>query len=111
MARLRLAIQCLRRAKSSPALVGSDSAVTQLFGEANGNAKLREDEVLQIYEMAWSGLYTQAEIARVFWVSRDTVAKIKAHRNWAWLTQTKGKDGEDNERFGTERTLSADPTP
>jgi hypothetical protein len=37
--------------------------------------------------MAWCGHYTQAEIAKVFWISRETVSYIKLHKNWKWLTQ------------------------
>jgi DNA invertase Pin-like site-specific DNA recombinase len=61
--------------------------MTLLLGEQNGQAKLTRDQVLQIYEMAWSGHYTQAEIAKVFWISRETVSYIKLHKNWKWLTQ------------------------
>jgi DNA invertase Pin-like site-specific DNA recombinase len=61
--------------------------MTVLLGENNGRAKLTRDQVLQIYEMAWSGNFTQREIAKVFWVSRDAVRAIKTHVRWAWLTQ------------------------
>jgi DNA-binding transcriptional regulator LsrR (DeoR family) len=51
-------------------------------------AKLREAEVLEIYEMAWSSHYTQAEIAKMFGVGRECVSSIKLAKNWRWLTQT-----------------------
>ena len=55
-------------------------------GEANHNAKLTKDQVLQIKRLLASGNYSQQRIADAFGVSRETIRDIKFCRLWAWLT-------------------------
>ena len=57
------------------------------FGERNGQNRLSEDEVLQIYEMAHDCIYTQPEIAWMFGVSPSLVSAIKHQRKWLYLWQ------------------------
>jgi DNA invertase Pin-like site-specific DNA recombinase len=54
-------------------------------GDNHNKAKLTEDQVLQIYEMAHDCIYTQDEIGEMFGVSRQTVSKIKYQRRWQHL--------------------------
>jgi hypothetical protein len=53
------------------------------FGEHHGI--LTEDQVLQIHEMAWDGVYTQLEIGDMFGVSDRNVSSIKYQRWWKHL--------------------------
>jgi hypothetical protein len=55
------------------------------FGENNGQTILKEDQVLEIYELAWSGRYTQNEIGEMFGVSRGCVKSIKLEKTWKHL--------------------------
>jgi DNA invertase Pin-like site-specific DNA recombinase len=55
------------------------------FGERHGQAKLTEDQVLRIRELAKAGTYTQRRIAEMFGVSQATVAHIKFGRWWKHL--------------------------
>lgn len=50
-------------------------------GEANGRAVLTADDVLKIYEMAWSGI-AQKTIGARFGVGYSIVSNIK--HGWAW---------------------------
>jgi HNH endonuclease len=54
-------------------------------GEANGQAVLTEDEVLDIYERAWSG-ESGKSLAKEYGVNKRTISNIKHGVNWAWLT-------------------------
>jgi hypothetical protein len=51
-------------------------------GENNGNKKLTEEQVLEIFKM--SG--TQKDIANKFGICRGAVCDIKRGINWGWLT-------------------------
>ena len=55
------------------------------FGERNGHAILKEDQVLEIYDLAWSGRYTQDEIGEMFGVTRGCVKSIKLRKSWKHL--------------------------
>jgi predicted transcriptional regulator len=79
--------------------------MTCLRGESNGMAKLREAEVLQIYDMAWSSHYTQAEIAKMFGVGRECVSYIKLAKNWRWLTETQ-KENDNGSRSSSQRQIN-----
>jgi transposase len=57
------------------------------FGENGCPAKLTEDQAKQIYELAWAGLHSQAEIGEMFGVSRSKVTLIKLRKNWKHLWQ------------------------
>jgi hypothetical protein len=57
------------------------------FGERNGQAILKEDQVLEIYELAWAGCYTQDEIGEMFGVTRGCVKSIKLEKTWKHLWQ------------------------
>lgn len=55
------------------------------FGENNGQAKLTEDEVLQIKRLLASGYHSQSEIGDMFGVSRGAVKQIKTGKTWRHL--------------------------
>jgi hypothetical protein len=55
------------------------------FGERNGQAVLTEDQARQVYELAWSGQYTQDEIGEMFGVTRGAVKGIKLKKTWKYL--------------------------
>jgi NUMOD4 motif/HNH endonuclease len=50
------------------------------------NAKLTEQEALEIYQQAHSGNISQEVIAEIYGVKQITVSNIKTGRSWAWLT-------------------------
>jgi transposase-like protein len=54
-------------------------------GERNGFAKLFEDEVREIFRLAWSGAHTLREIGERFGVSLSQVWLIKRRREWRHL--------------------------
>jgi HNH endonuclease/CENP-B N-terminal DNA-binding domain len=54
-------------------------------GESNGQAKLNEDRVLQIHQLAWSGHYSQREIGRMFGICQQQVSDIKHRQRWGHL--------------------------
>jgi hypothetical protein len=60
---------------------------SDFFGENHGQAKLTEDQVFQIHEMAWSGMYLQWEIARMFDIDRSAISLIKLKKCWKHLWQ------------------------
>lgn len=60
-------------------------------GERNGEAKLTEDEVLQIYKLVREGVWTLQEIADRFGVGKSQVFRIKHRESWKHLW----KDEED----------------
>jgi len=55
------------------------------LGEANGSAKLTENNVRQIRCMIAAGHHTQKEIARIFGVAPSQITYIKQGRHWGWL--------------------------
>jgi len=55
------------------------------FGENNGQAKLTEDEVLQIKRLLAVGQHSQTEIGDMFGVSRGAVKQIKTGKTWRHL--------------------------
>lgn len=61
-------------------------------GERHGCAKLTEDEVRQIYRLAWEGSLSEREIGEMFGVTARNVAHIKHRRNWKHLWK------EENEK-------------
>jgi biotin operon repressor len=54
-------------------------------GERNGFAKLFEDEVREIFRLAWSGAHSLREIGERFGVSLSQVWLIKRRREWRHL--------------------------
>lgn len=48
-----------------------------LVGEKNGQCKLTDEQVREIYQLAHSGNYTQKEIGKMFGVSQVIVSQIK----------------------------------
>jgi hypothetical protein len=54
------------------------------YGEGAGPARLTEDQVLQIHEMAWDGL-PQHDVAWMFGITRQCVSKIKLEKKWKHL--------------------------
>jgi hypothetical protein len=61
-------------------------------GERNGFAKLTEEEVREVYRLAWSGEYWLREIAQRFHISISQVSLIKHRREWRhlWNEQPEG---------------------
>jgi hypothetical protein len=57
----------------------------QNFGVNNGQAVLKEHEVLQIMGLLEEGNLTQDEIGRLFGVSRGAVKQIKLGKTWTYL--------------------------
>lgn len=55
-------------------------------GERHGQAQLTEPQVLEIYDLARVGVYTQPAIGAMYGVSPGAVNEIKLGRNWSWLT-------------------------
>jgi hypothetical protein len=55
----------------------------------HGNAKLRIEDVKEIYRMVRSGNYTLEAIGDAFGVAKSTVADIKMGRQWGWATKDK----------------------
>lgn len=60
---------------------------TRCMGEDQGSSVLKEEEVLEIYRRAWSGLETQAEISEDYKVAQTQVSRIKLGKQWNWLTK------------------------
>lgn len=50
-------------------------------GSKNGSAKLKEDDIPKIFEMARKGMY-QYEIAAIFGVSQPAIGRILRGRGW-----------------------------
>ena len=65
-------------------------------GEDAHNAKLIDEDVLEIYNLAHNTRLTQAEIANRYGVSCHAVSKIKTGKNWSHLTKHKEKKKNDN---------------
>jgi hypothetical protein len=61
------------------------------IGERHGNAKLSEEQVLEVHRLAWAGDLTQRQIAVMFKISQNNVHNIKYHLVWRWLLL--GEDG------------------
>jgi len=56
-------------------------------GEANGQAKLTEEEVREVRDLIIRG-YSQRKIAKMYGVVQQTIGCINTGKSWAWL---KGK--------------------
>ena len=54
-------------------------------GEINGQAKLKEEEVRQIYTIYHNGIYNQYELAKMFGVSVMTICRIVNKKSWRHL--------------------------
>jgi hypothetical protein len=52
------------------------------IGEKNNLAKLTKKQAIEIYELAWSGKYTQKEIAKMYNVSQAAINNIKNKKSW-----------------------------
>ena len=59
--------------------------VRPMRGELNGSCKLKEFQVLQIAELIKEGTLTQAQIGKIFGVSKWTIQSIKLGRQWKYL--------------------------
>ena len=55
-------------------------------GEKHNMAKLTEEQVLEIYDLAWHSSFSQRKIASQFGVNHRTVWDIKHGRSWAHHT-------------------------
>lgn len=55
-------------------------------GEKHNMAKLTEEQVLEIYDLAWHSDLTQLEIAKRYEVGQQAVSNIMHGRRWAHLT-------------------------
>lgn len=51
-------------------------------GEKNKNSKLKEKEVLEIYDLIYSGIFLQKEIAELYDVKESTVWGISKKHSW-----------------------------
>jgi hypothetical protein len=56
-------------------------------GERNGYAKLTDDQVFEIHDLAWDGRYSQRKIGRMFDVAQSVVSQIKNEVAWRHLWQ------------------------
>lgn len=56
-------------------------------GEKNPGAKLKEAEVLDIFERAWSGEERTVDIAADYGITDPLVSMIKHGKKWGWLTE------------------------
>jgi hypothetical protein len=54
-------------------------------GERNGYAKLTDDQVFEIHELAWDGGYSQREVGRMFDVAQSVISQIKNEVAWRHL--------------------------
>jgi hypothetical protein len=63
-------------------------------GERNGYAKLSEDQVFEIHDLAWDGRHSQREIGRMFDVAQSVVSHIKHELTWRHLWQRPKADLE-----------------
>ena len=57
---------------------------TMAQGSKNGQAKLTEEQVLEIWRLR--GQFTQSELARRYGVGQVAISNILLGRNWGWLT-------------------------
>jgi predicted XRE-type DNA-binding protein len=58
---------------------------TLLRGEQHPNTNLTEEQVRQIFTLAWEGRMKQKEIAEMFNVSKNTVRQLKCGSRWGFL--------------------------
>jgi hypothetical protein len=61
-------------------------------GERAGNVKLSEEEVREIYRLAWAGHHTLRELGARFGVSLSQISLIKHRKEWKHLLLDDGKD-------------------
>jgi len=55
-------------------------------GTTHPNSKLTEEQILQIYSMAWEGTMTQKQIGEMFNIRQGHVTKIKNGKLWNKIT-------------------------
>ena len=67
----------------------------KLQGINHHNAKLTDEEVIEIYNLAWFSNLTQEEIAGNFNINQATVSEIKKRKCWGHLT----KDLPTNKKY------------
>jgi len=58
------------------------------FGENNGQAILVEEAVIEIKQLLAEGRYNQAQIGKMFGVTRGAIKQIKYGRTWKHLKET-----------------------
>ena len=56
-------------------------------GTSHPMSKLNEEQILQIYNLAWEGILTQNQIAKMFNVRQGHVTKIKNGTSWKKITK------------------------
>ena len=56
-------------------------------GEADGNSKLTQEEVLEIRELYAEGEWTQRELADEFGVRNSHISRIVRRKSWTWLKE------------------------
>lgn len=64
-------------------IVGNHKA---MIGETHPNSKLKSEDVLKIYKLAWEENISQEKIAVQFNIKQITVSNIKTGRAWVHLT-------------------------
>lgn len=68
---------------------------TRNRGERHGMSKLKKEDVIEIYRLAWEGQKSQKEIASLYGIKFHKVSSIKTGNSWSWLTGHKKKEGGD----------------
>ena len=63
-----------------------DNSIPDRKGSKHPLARLTEEQVLEIYDLAWHSSFLQQEIASQFGVTQSQVWNIKHGRKWAHLT-------------------------
>jgi len=59
-------------------------------GENNPMAKYTNEQILEIYHLAWDGELTHQQIADMFGMSKQHVCMIKSGKLWAYVTKHVG---------------------
>lgn len=59
-------------------------------GEANGESKLKVDDVRNIRALYFSGIATQAQLARKYMVYPGTISAVCTFRNWQSVADEEG---------------------
>lgn len=66
-----------------------DTGLRVSHGEHNNFHKLSNTDVLEVYDLAHSGLFKQSEIGAMYNVHKDTVSAIKRKKNWRHLLDSR----------------------
>lgn len=63
-------------------VLGREPTIAPPRGEAHGQSKLADEDVIEIRELWATGKYLQRELAEMFGVTRQTIGKIVNRRLW-----------------------------